>query len=52
VPLHWEYWLRGGGALPDQSPKNPKFRLAIESWRRLPLWLANAVGPHIVSRIP
>jgi len=52
VPLHWEYWLRGGGALPDQGPKNPKFRLAIEGWRRLPLWLANTVGPHIVSRIP
>ena len=34
--------------LPDQSPKNPKFRLAIETWKRLPLWLANAVGPHIV----
>jgi FemAB-related protein (PEP-CTERM system-associated) len=52
VPLHWEYWLPAGDALPDQSPKNPKFKLAIESWRRLPLWLANAVGPHLVSRIP
>ena len=52
IPLHWEYWLAHGDALPDQSPKNPKFRLMIETWKRLPLWLANAVGPHIVSRIP
>jgi hypothetical protein len=42
----------GGGAVPDQSPKNPKFRLAIEAWKRLPLWLANAAGPRIVRGIP
>jgi len=24
----------------------------IESWKRCPLWLANAVGPHIVRSIP
>jgi hypothetical protein len=41
-----------GGAVPDQSPKNPKFRLAIETWKRLPLWLANAAGPRIVRGIP
>jgi FemAB-related protein (PEP-CTERM system-associated) len=52
VPLHWEYWLASGDALPDQSPKNPKFRLAIESWKRLPLWLANAMGPRLVRQIP
>jgi FemAB-related protein (PEP-CTERM system-associated) len=52
VPLHWEYCLLGEGGVPDQSPKNPKFRLAIEGWKRMPLWLANAVGPHIVRSIP
>jgi FemAB-related protein (PEP-CTERM system-associated) len=52
VALHWEYCLMGGGAVPDQSPKNPKFRLAIETWKRLPLWLANAAGPRIVRGIP
>jgi hypothetical protein len=52
VPLHWEYWLASGDDLPDQSPKNPKFRLAIESWKHLPLWLANAAGPRIVRGIP
>jgi FemAB-related protein (PEP-CTERM system-associated) len=52
VPLHWEYWLAAGGDVPDQSPKNPKFRIAIEGWRRLPLWLANAIGPRIVREIP
>lgn len=52
VPLQWEYPLLHGDGLPDQSPKNPKFRLAIEAWKRCPLWLANAVGPHIVRSIP
>jgi FemAB-related protein (PEP-CTERM system-associated) len=52
VPLHWEYCLMNGGAVPDQTPKNPKFRLAIETWKRLPLPVANAIGPHIVRGIP
>jgi FemAB-related protein (PEP-CTERM system-associated) len=52
VPLYWEYRLMNQGALPDHSPKNPKFRLAIEAWKRCPLWLANAVGPRIVRSIP
>jgi serine/alanine adding enzyme len=52
VPLYWEYRLLHADGLPDQSPKNPRFRLAIEAWKRCPLWLANAVGPHIVRTIP
>lgn len=51
LPLHWEYWL-ASGELPDQSPKNPKFRLMIATWKRMPLWLANAIGPRIVRNIP
>jgi serine/alanine adding enzyme len=52
VPLHWEYAGLAGGLPPDQSPKNPKFRLAIATWQRLPLWVANAVGPSLVKGIP
>ena len=51
VPLHWEYWLASGDAVPDQSPKNPKFRLTIGAWQRLPLWLANTIGPWIVRGV-
>ncbi len=52
IPLHWEYCLLRKGPVPDQSPKNPKFRMAISAWKRCPLWLANAVGPRIVRSIP
>ena len=33
-------------------PDNGKFSLAIRLWQRLPLWLANAMGPVIVGGIP
>ena len=52
VPLYWEYWLRDGGQVPDHSPKNPKFRMAVAAWRKLPLPVANLLGPHIVRSIP
>ena len=52
LPLTWEYVLLQGSEVPDQSPKNPKYRLAVATWRRLPLWVANAAGPHIVRSIP
>jgi FemAB-related protein (PEP-CTERM system-associated) len=52
IALHWEYVLTGRGGVPDQGPTNPKFRLAIAAWKRLPLWAANAAGPRIVRGIP
>ena len=52
MPLCWEYELYGAAQLPDQSPKNPKFRVAIDLWKRCPLWFTNAVGPRIVRSIP
>jgi serine/alanine adding enzyme len=51
MPLCWEYDVVAG-ALPDQSPKNPKFGLAIRAWQRLPLGVANWLGPRIVGSIP
>ncbi len=36
------------GAPPrDINPMNPKYRLQVAAWQRVPLWLANRVGPHI-----
>lgn len=52
LPLVWEYWLAGGGALPDLSPKNPKFSRAIGIWQRLPVSLTRLIGPPIVRHIP
>jgi serine/alanine adding enzyme len=52
VPLCWEYGLLVGGEVPNSSPTNPKFRLAIAMWKKLPLSVANRVGPMIVRAIP
>jgi FemAB-related protein (PEP-CTERM system-associated) len=50
--LVWEYWMADGRPLPDLSPKNPKFSLAINAWRHLPVGVATAIGPMIVRNIP
>jgi FemAB-related protein (PEP-CTERM system-associated) len=51
LPLCWEYDLLGG-PMPNLVPKNQKFQLAIAAWRRLPLIVANTIGPRIVRSIP
>ena len=52
TPLAWEYSLMNGKPMPDQSPANPKFRMAIETWKRLPVPVATWLGPGIVRSIP
>ncbi len=52
VPLYWYYWLKDGGPLPELNPNNPKYQLAIAAWRRLPLGVANLLGPQIVKHLP
>jgi FemAB-related protein (PEP-CTERM system-associated) len=51
-PLVWEYWTKDGGPLPNISPTNAKFSLAIKLWKKLPLAVANLLGPTIVRAIP
>ena len=46
------YWLRNGSEMPQVNPKNPKFRMAIALWQRLPLTLTRQIGPKIVKYIP
>jgi serine/alanine adding enzyme len=52
VPLHWEYQLLTPGEMPNVSPANPKFQLAIALWQKLPISLTTRVGPMIVRAIP
>ena len=50
-PLHYEYRLVRGKSVPDHNPLNPKYRLFIKLWQRLPLPLANLLGPRIVKSL-
>lgn len=50
--LHWYYWLPSGRSLPQLRADNPRFHLATEVWKHLPLFVANGLGPRIVRSIP
>jgi serine/alanine adding enzyme len=52
VQLHWHYWLPQGASIPKLNHSNPKYALAASVWRRMPLWCANLLGPHIVRNLP
>ena len=51
VPLTYQFRLAPGRAIPDLNPLNPKLRLFVAGWKRLPLPLARAFGPWIVKGI-
>jgi FemAB-related protein (PEP-CTERM system-associated) len=51
-PLPYQYVLMDGAAMPDMSPSNPKMRLAIETWRRLPLAVTKVLGPPLTRFLP
>ena len=48
APLHYRFKLQPGTSIPDHNPMNPKYRLFIDTWKRLPVPVANMIGPHIV----
>jgi FemAB-related protein (PEP-CTERM system-associated) len=50
-PLHYEYKLRRGRDVPNLSPLNPKYRLFVSLWQRLPLTVANLVGPTLARNL-
>ncbi|MBE3024663.1 FemAB family PEP-CTERM system-associated protein [Janthinobacterium sp. GW458P] len=50
-PLPYAYKLVRATALPEVNPLNPRYALFIRAWRRLPLPLANLLGPHIVRQL-
>ena len=46
-PLYYEYELVRAKAMPDINPLNPKYRLFVEAWKKLPLPLAGLLGPWL-----
>ena len=45
TPMHYRYRLKPGEAVPEINPLNPKYRVFIAAWKRLPLPVANTIGP-------
>jgi serine/alanine adding enzyme len=50
--LHWQYFLNRVDSIPAINPRNPKYRLFINAWRRMPLPLANFLGPRVIRNFP
>lgn len=50
-PLAYEYRLIRGERLPDLSPLNPRYKHMIGLWQRLPLAVANVLGPRISGHL-
>jgi FemAB-related protein (PEP-CTERM system-associated) len=50
--LPYEVVLINRKELPNFSPVNPKFQLAIKVWQSVPLWLTRLVGPKLIRLFP
>ncbi|MEO5698276.1 MAG: FemAB family XrtA/PEP-CTERM system-associated protein [Burkholderiaceae bacterium] len=51
LPLHYAYCLYKRDAVPQLNPSNARFDLAIRAWRRLPIGMANWLGPMVVRNL-
>ncbi|HEY1327947.1 MAG TPA: FemAB family XrtA/PEP-CTERM system-associated protein [Casimicrobiaceae bacterium] len=51
APLAYEFMLLKRDSIPQNNPANPKYRAFIALWRRLPIGVANALGPRIVRAL-
>ena len=51
TPLQYEYCLYKRDSVPQNNPNNAKYRLLIGVWRRLPIGVANWLGPFVVRNL-
>ena len=47
VPLLYAKHAAAGGATREINPLNPRYARKVEMWKKLPLWVANRIGPYI-----
>jgi hypothetical protein len=46
-PLAYAKRTADGAAPREINPTSPRYRLQVAAWKKLPLWLANRLGPPI-----
>jgi FemAB-related protein (PEP-CTERM system-associated) len=51
-PLPYKFLLVRARELPNLTPLNPKYKLLIETWKRLPLPVTKWIGPRIARNLP
>lgn len=50
-PLFYKFYLINAKRVPDLSPVNPKFQLAVKMWQKLPLPVSRTLGPIIARNL-
>jgi FemAB-related protein (PEP-CTERM system-associated) len=46
-PLHYAVRTADGAEAREVNPLSPKYQFKIAAWKKLPLWLANRLGPPL-----
>ena len=52
IPLPYQYSLHKRKEIPNVSPTNSKIKPFIALWKKLPLPIANLVGPYLIRYVP
>jgi FemAB-related protein (PEP-CTERM system-associated) len=52
VPHYWYSLNNGDQPIAEANPDNPKYRLIIAVWQRLPVWLTRLIGPYVIKNVP
>ena len=50
-PLYYEHSLLRLDEVPEINPLNPKYALMVATWKRLPLAVANTIGPLVAREL-
>jgi len=50
-PLHYEYYLLNANEIPDVNPNNPKYKLFIKAWQKMPFAMTKIIGPYIIRNL-
>lgn len=49
---YWHYWLKHNGEPPSLNPNNPKYKLLISAWKKIPICITKYIGPNLVKNLP
>jgi hypothetical protein len=51
LTLRYHYFLVKLKDVPYLDPRNPKYRIAIALWQKMPLALTKRLGPRLISGV-
>ena len=51
TPLEYQHLLINAQSMPELNPNNPRYRYLIAMWKKLPLPIANLVGPVLSTHL-